>query len=162
MKTIFKQVFNLLLLTTISFAVNAKVELIEGQVRAMPPSVPNTAAYLTLVNHGEHKRLVAVKTSVAKEAQLHTMSMDGGVMKMREVEGFDLPMHGTLSLEPSGNHIMILGLHKPLAIDQEIDLSLIFADGETMEIVLPVKKLKKGHSMSNHHGHEHHHHHGSH
>lgn len=102
MKIIFKQVFNFLLLMTVTFAASAKVQMLEGQVRAMPPSVPNTAAYLTLVNHGPAKQLVAVTSEVAKEAQLHTMSMDNGVMQMREVEGFDIPMHGKLVLEPGG------------------------------------------------------------
>lgn len=158
MKTIFKQVFNFLLLMTITFAASAKVELVEGQVRAMPPSVPNTAAYITLMNHGAAKRLVAVTTPVAKEAQLHTMSMDNGVMQMREVEGFDIPMHGQLALQPGGDHIMILGLHKPLALEQEVELSLAFSDGETMKLVIPVQKIIKGKGMSEHKGHEHHHH----
>ena len=85
------------------------------------------------------------------------MSMDNGVMQMRQVEGFDIPMHGKLALEPSGNHIMILGLYKPLVLEQKIELSLKFADGESMSIVLPVQKIGKGKAMSEHKGHEHHH-----
>lgn len=53
---------------------------------------------------------------------------------------------------------MILGLYKPLAPEQEVELSLSFSDGETMKVISAVQKIVKGKGMSEHKGHEHHHH----
>lgn len=152
MKPIFKQLFNLFILSAVSVSAWAEVSLVEGHVRAMPASVPNTAAYVTLKNDGAAKRLVAASTSVAKEAQLHTMLMEDGVMKMRQVANFEVPKNGQLVLSPSGDHIMILGLHEPLQLEQQITLSLEFDDGEKLTVTLPVMKKVDG-GMSGHHHH---------
>ncbi len=62
---IFKQLFKVILLAGISasaFASNIMLE--QGYIRAMPASVPNTAAYLTLSNHGAATELVSASTPV--------------------------------------------------------------------------------------------------
>src|SRR5690606_31448115 len=127
LKPIFKQMFNCLALSCASFSVLASVIMTEGHVRAMPDTVPNTAAYFTLENHTEKAvRLTGVSTSVAKEAQLHTIIEEQGMVKMRQVEGFDIPSHGRLILSPSGEHVMLLGLKAPLVLDQKVELQLQF------------------------------------
>ena len=73
LKKIFKQVFNLVALMSISFSSLANVMLVDGHVRAMPPSVPNSAAYFTLMNHGPSINLIGVEVAFANEAQLHTI-----------------------------------------------------------------------------------------
>lgn len=126
----------------------------EGHVRAMPDTVPNTAAYFTLENHTEKAvRLTGVSTSVAKEAQLHTIIEEQGMVKMRQVEGFDIPSHGRLILSPSGEHVMLLGLKAPLVLDQKVELQLQFNDGEQMLITLPVSKQAENTAEQEHHHH---------
>ena len=68
----------------------AQVVLVDGYVRAMPATVPNSAAYITIENHGDATRLVAVDAPFATEAQLHTLIEENGMIKMRQVEGFDI------------------------------------------------------------------------
>ena len=154
LKQIFKQLFNIALLSCFSFTAFAQVMLTDGYVRAMPASVPNTAAYITLENHGPATRLVSVTAPFAKEAQLHTLVDENGMIKMRQVDGFDIDSHGSLVLSESGNHIMLLGLHAPLAEDSKVKLTLNFADGQQQVISLPVKK-PAGSAESEHHHHHH-------
>lgn len=155
MKHIFKHAFNLVLLSCTSFSVLANVMLVDGYVRAMPPSVPNTAAYFNLMNHGSAVKLVAVTTDVANEAQLHTLVEENGVVKMRQQPSFNLEEHGHLTLAPSGDHIMLLGLKKPLIVGESVDLTLTFDNGTKQTISLMVSKQE----LANQDGGEHHHHH---
>ncbi|MCL1078319.1 copper chaperone PCu(A)C [Parashewanella spongiae] len=154
--SVFKYSLKLLIVASFTFQVWANdLHLIEGHVRAMPATVPNTAAYFTLENHGAAIRLVAAETPVAKEAQLHTLLEENGIIKMRRVESYDIAEHGKLTLSQSGNHIMIIGLKKPLQLDQKIPLTLTFSDNSSMTIELLVKKM----AMPHDHKHEHKHHH---
>jgi copper(I)-binding protein len=90
---------------------------------------------------------------VAKEAQLHTIIEEQGMVKMRQVEGFDIPSHGRLILSPSGEHVMLLGLKAPLVLDQKVELQLQFNDGEQMSITLPVSKQAENTAEQEHHHH---------
>ncbi len=153
MKRIFKQAFNFLLLSSASFTAFANVALVEGYVRAMPASVPNTAAYFTLENHGPKRQLVAVKADFVKEAQLHTIIEEDGMVKMRQVESFSIPQHGQLTLVESGEHVMLMGLKKPLVSGESVELTLEFDDGSELPISLTVSKQ----DMAKMKGHAHHH-----
>ena len=157
LKAIFKQLFSFLALSVFSFSASAGIMLSEGHVRAMPASVPNTAAYLTLMNHSDDAvTLVSVTTPVAEEAQLHTLVEENGMVKMRQVEGFDIPSHGTLKLQPSGDHIMLLSLTKPLTIGDKVPLVLTFKDGQTHAIELVVEKRSNNDTQESNHHHHHH------
>ncbi|MEG8019573.1 copper chaperone PCu(A)C [Sphingomonas sp. LR55] len=58
------------------------------------------------------------------------MSMDGGVMRMRQlVDGLAVPAGGTATLAPSGNHIMLIGLKSPLKAGERVPATLRFARG---------------------------------
>lgn len=156
MKQIFKHAFNFVLLSCTSFSALANVMLVDGYVRAMPTTVPNTAAYFTLMNHGPEINLVAVETDVAEQAQLHTLVEEGGVIKMRQQAHFTIATHGNLALAPSGDHVMLLGLKQPLQIDQKVDLTLKFDNGTEQVITLKVTKqdaAKQDGEMDHHHHH---------
>ncbi|QYK04678.1 copper chaperone PCu(A)C [Shewanella zhangzhouensis] len=154
LKSIFKHMFNFGLIGLLSMPAMAEIIVKDGFVRAMPPSSPNTAAYFTLENHGPSTELIAVETNIAKEAQLHTLLTENDIVKMRQVEGFDLPSHGTLKLGEQGDHVMLLGLASPLAEGNMVTLLLKFKDGQTLEIKLPVAKA--GNAQADEHHHHHH------
>ncbi|WP_246029039.1 copper chaperone PCu(A)C [Parashewanella tropica] len=131
----------------------ANIHLISGHIRAMPASVPNTAAYLKIMNHGKAVKLVSASTPVAKEVQLHTLLTENGVVKMRQVNDYEIGTHQTLVLKPSGDHIMIIGLKKPLSIGDKVPLTLTFSDGSSNTITLPVQKVSDEDSNHSHHHH---------
>lgn len=155
MKQIFKHVFNLLILMSISFPSLANVSLdknADSYVRAMPPGVPNSAAYFTLENDGPSTKLVGVDVAFANEAQLHTILEEDGMVKMRQMPSFEIPEDGTLTLSESGDHVMLLGLKQPLESGKKVNLTLKFDDGSELPIELTVSKQ----GMANMHNHEHH------
>lgn len=54
------------------------------------------------------------------------MNMDGGVMRMRKLDGVDLPSGGTIALAPGGLHMMLFGLKAPLRAGTSFPLELRF------------------------------------
>ena len=83
--------------------------------RATAANMPTAAVYLTITNKGAGAdRLVAVSVPRAGKASLHQMSMDGGVMRMRALDGgIAIPAGQTVALAPGGTHIMLEGLKRP-------------------------------------------------
>jgi len=74
-------------------------------------------------------KLVSVSTSVAKVSQLHQMTMDNNVMKMKALpNGLELSAGNLVELKPGGYHIMLMDLQKVLEKDSKIDLQLTFED----------------------------------
>ncbi|MDB6002010.1 MAG: hypothetical protein JWP52_3709 [Rhizobacter sp.] len=88
--------------------------------------------YLKLDNQGGADRLLSVTAPVSAKVELHTMSMDGNVMRMREVDGIDLPAGKSVELKPGGMHIMFVDLKAPLKAGDSFPLTLKFQKaGET-------------------------------
>src|SRR5205814_4965088 len=101
-----------LLIGGAAMAQTGQVEIKDAWARATPGKAENGAAYLT-IQSPTADRLVSVSTPVAKKAELHTMSMSGGIMQMRPVAGIDVPGGQPVKLKPGGEHVMLLGLNHP-------------------------------------------------
>src|SRR3954454_16180052 len=86
-------------------APQGQIQVKDAWARATPGKAENGAAYLTIVTPAADK-LVAISTPAAKKTGLHTMTMDGGVMKMRPLDGLDVPANQPVTLKPGGIHIM--------------------------------------------------------
>lgn len=84
--------------------------------------------FMTIVNRGSgDDRLVSASSPIAAEVQLHTMSMDGGVMRMRQVtDGIGIPAKGSVELRPGSFHIMFMGLKRQLRQGERFPVTLRF------------------------------------
>jgi len=104
------------------------LEISQPWARATPKGAETGAGYLTIKNTGSTSdRLVSASLSNAATAQIHQMTMDNGVMKMREVAGgIEINPGETVTLGPNGYHIMFMGLKQPLVKGQTIQGSLSF------------------------------------
>ena len=120
-------------------AQDANVDITDAWARATPGGAQTAAAYVTLVSPAGD-RLTGVSTPAAQKAELHSMTMDGGVMKMRQVDAIDLPAGQAVTLKPGGYHIMLTGLAKPLQEGQSFPLTLTFAKAGPREISVTVQK----------------------
>lgn len=109
-------------------------------VRAVPPMVKTTAAYMQLQSRDKVERfLVDAGTPVAGTVELHMHIHDEGVMRMRRVPHIHLPPGKTVSLEPGGEHIMLFDLNTPLTPGAKVPLTLVFEDGSRKEIEAEVR-----------------------
>src|SRR5438105_2344541 len=88
-----------LLIAGTAWGQTGQVEVKNAWARATPGKAENGAAYLTIVSPAAD-RLTAVSTPEAKSSELHNMTIEGGVMKMRQLTGIDLPAGQPVTLKP--------------------------------------------------------------
>src|SRR5215469_4583469 len=117
----------------------AQLEVSNAWARATPGNAPNGAAYVT-IQSPTGDRLVSASTPVAKKAELHTMSMQGMVMKMRPLSGLDIPPGQPVTLKPGGEHIMLMGLNQPLRPGETFRLTLDFEKAGLRTVTVTVEK----------------------
>ena len=121
------------------------------RIKAVMPGAKVTAGYLDITNNGDDDRLIAVEIKGASKSEIHTMRMDGGVMKMRPLkDGIDLPKGETISLAPGGLHLMFMKLKDFPHEGEMADLTLVFEKAGAISVKAPVKMIKPGHSGHNH------------
>jgi copper(I)-binding protein len=84
------------------------------------------AVYMAFKNTGAADRLLSASTAASGSVEIHSMNMDGGVMRMRRLDGVDLPSSGTAVLAPGGLHMMLFGLKAPLRAGESFPLELRF------------------------------------
>jgi copper(I)-binding protein len=109
--------------------------------RTTVPGQASGAVYLTLENTGKNTdKLVAVSTPIARTAELHSMSMDGNVMKMREVRNMEIKPAAKLAIMPGdGYHIMLTGLKQPLKAGDKFPLTLTFEKAGKLDVSVVVE-----------------------
>jgi hypothetical protein len=129
-----------LVLVGAALAQTGQVEVSNAWARATPGKAENGAAYLTILSPTTD-RLVSVSSPVAKKAELHTMSMAGMVMQMRPLAGLDIPAGRPVTLKPGGEHIMLLGLDRPLQEGESFPLTLNFERAGPLSVTAVVQKL---------------------
>ena len=99
------------------------------------------AIYLTINNHtDQEERLIRASVSGCGVIELHAMSMDGDLMRMRPVEGgaIVIPAGGTLELKPGGVHLMCIGKTGEFAVGATVPVTLEFARAGTLEVVAEI------------------------
>lgn len=121
-------------------AQTGQLEIDNAWARATPGGAAIGAAYVTIRSPTADK-LVAASAPVAKKAELHTMSMEGMVMKMRPIAGLDIPAGQAVTLSPGGTHIMLVGLAKPLKTGQTFPLTLTFEKAGSRTVNVTVEKI---------------------
>lgn len=113
--------------------------VVDPWTRATASAGGTGAGYMTLINDGEQAdRLVAARSPAAAVVELHTHSMDGGVMRMRPVEAIDVPAGGTVALQPGGLHIMFIDTAEPFRPGSPVPLTVEFERAGEVELMLPV------------------------
>lgn len=123
----------------------ADIEVHGAYARSSGPTAMAGAAFMELRNTGaEDDRLIAVRSDVAKRAELHRhIAGDDGVMRMREADdGFAIPAGGTHRLGRGGDHVMFMGLTTRFEDGMTFPLTLVFekAGDVVVEVVVDLER----------------------
>jgi len=144
MKNVRNLVTALVLSCSAVAAIAGDVTVSEPWVRGTVAAQKATGAFMGLTA-AKPMRLVGASSPAAPAVEVHEMSMENDVMKMRPVAGIDLPAGQMVALKPGGYHIMLMGLTAPLHAGASVPLTLSFeaADGtrEEVQIEAPVREL---------------------
>jgi hypothetical protein len=161
-------VFSLLRLSrfflTLTLAISSAVAIAKDNVsienawvRPTTPGQDVGAAYMTF-NSQQDVTLISVSSDATTSVEIHSMSMQNGVMKMRMLESLAIKAGKPYKLEPGGFHLMLFDLKKPLTAGQHVNFELTFRTGNT-EFKQLIKAPIKTPADTEDHDHGHHHHH---
>jgi len=117
---------------------------IQGFAYPTAPQQANGAVFLTIHNNaGTPLRILEAQSDIAETVELHTHTTDGDTMMMREVEFFEIPALTQQKADPTGDHIMLLGLKQQLNKDTTFPLRLKLEKGGDVKIDVQVKFLEQ-------------------
>lgn len=122
-------------------------------MRATPGGAHVAGGYVRITNTGSTAdRLVGASVPIAGHGEVHEMSMEGGVMKMRPVEG-GIPIEpgAAVELKPGGFHLMFMDLREPAKEGESVRGTLTFARAGTVEVTFQVGGLGAQGPASGHH-----------
>jgi periplasmic copper chaperone A len=109
--------------------------------RATPKGATVAAGYMTITNKGTSAdRLVGVSSPAAGNAEIHEMSMDNGVMKMRPLaNGVEIKPAATVELKPSSYHVMFVGIRQPFQQGTRVKGTLTFEKAGPVDVEFVVE-----------------------
>jgi copper(I)-binding protein len=134
------------------------IHISDPWARATPKGASSGAAYMTIANSGTASdRVNCVSSDISAQCQIHTMTMDNGVMKMRPVEGgLEIKPGETVTLKPSGLHMMLMDLKHALKQGDTVEATLQFDKAGTVKVMFPVAAIGAtapgGNGMMENHG----------
>lgn len=134
-------------LIAIAMPAAAQVAVTEPWVRGTVTGQKATGAFMQIKSPTDTS-LVGVSSPVAKIVEVHSMKMEGGVMKMNAVSKVAVPAGQALELKPGGYHVMLVDLVAPLKDGDTVPLKLTFEDKagkkETVDVKAVVRPLAAG------------------
>jgi copper(I)-binding protein len=121
-------------------AQNSSEILIEhAYLRATIPGTSISSSYMEIENKGEKTvTLLSVSSNVSPQIEIHQHTMSDGMMRMRKLNSIDIDAKERVKLQPSGLHLMLFDVKKPLKAQQEGELTLHFSNKVSVTTQVPV------------------------
>ena len=143
------------LLAGCSLSAIAQTKVEDAWVRTSVPGQPSSGAFMRVTADSDSK-LLSVSSPAAKDVQIHEMSMTNDVMRMGPVDSVALPAGKTVSLDPDGYHVMLMGLVKQIKEGDQVPLTLTVENDkgvrETIEVQAPARAMMEKMDMGHDHG----------
>jgi periplasmic copper chaperone A len=119
--------------------------------RATPAGAQVAAGYAIIRNTGtELDRLIGVTTSSASRAELHEMSVQNGIMTMRQLtDGVVIPPHQEIVFAPGSYHIMLQDLKQSLKAGDSFTGTFTFEKAGKIDVTFKVEPMA-AQSMDHH------------
>ena len=116
--------------------------VVEGAWACLSPMMAgNGAAYMVIRNMGRtDDALIGAASDVAETVELHETTMEGDMAGMHPVEAIPVPAGGSVTLEPGGYHVMLIGLKQELQTGQMITLTLTFEKAGQITVQAEVRE----------------------
>ena len=122
----------------------AQVIVTDAWVRGTVPGQKATGAFMQL-SSATDQTLVAASSTSAKFVEIHEMTMERGVMKMRAIDTLEIRAGQTVEMQTGGHHLMLLDLRAPLKVGDTVLITLTWQDKAgrktTQDLTASVKPL---------------------
>lgn len=147
------------LLTTMGFGVASEYK-IDGIViehpftRATPPKARVAGGYMKITNNGSQMdRLVGGAAAFSKRVEIHEMSMENDVMRMRPLpDGLEIAPGATVELKPGSYHMMFMSISEPMQQGAKHTVTLRFEKAGEIDLEIAVESMNAGAKGGMNHG----------
>jgi periplasmic copper chaperone A len=111
--------------------------------RATPGGAKIAGGYLKITNNGAAAdRFIGTKSDVSDRVEIHEMSMNDSVMKMRPLpNGLEIKPGETVELKSGGYHLMFMDLKQPLKPGDTFKATLQFEKAGSLDVNFNVRAL---------------------
>jgi len=122
--------------------------------RAMPDAARVGSGFMEINNQGQAAdRLLAVRSNIAERIEIHSMEMEGEVMKMRALdEGLEISSQSHVVLKPGGYHLMFFNPQTQFKQGDHFQAELVFEKAGSVAVTFDIKALG---SKTDQHDHAH-------
>ncbi len=127
-----------LLAITVTAWAQTTVKVEDAWVRGTIATQKATGAFMRLTPSA-NARLVEAKSPVAGVVEIHEMTLEKDIMKMRQIPGLDLAADRTMELKPGGYHVMLMDLKQPLKGGEQVPITLVFEDDAKKRFTQDIK-----------------------
>lgn len=143
----------LVALSLLSTAMAAPAVDVEAPwVREAPPSSTVLAAYMVVRNNGDTQYTITrIESPDFRDARIHRTVVDDGVAKMLPVEQLPVPVHGSVTLEPGGLHLMLFDPLRTLHEGDSVTLVIHVSTGDSVTVQAPVVRNNSETDHAHHH-----------
>lgn len=145
-------------ITVITLPAHAQVTVKDPWVRATVSQQKATGAFMQITS-AQDARLVEAKSPVAGVVEVHEMSMEKDVMKMRAIPELALPAGKAVELKPGGYHVMLMDLKQQMKEGGTVPLTLVIEGKDkkrsTVEVKASIKPLTTAAPAKMDHQHKH-------
>jgi copper(I)-binding protein len=122
-------------------ALSGPIEIIEPWAEPTAGGVTTGGGYLSIVNNQEQAdSLIGASSPRAGRISLHEMSMDGAIMRMREVAELEIARGERLDLTSGHYHLMFETIDAPFVEGETIVVTLTFRRRGDVEVEFPVRR----------------------
>jgi periplasmic copper chaperone A len=136
-----RKMVSVIILWLAAGAAQAQITVQDAWARATPPGAKIAAGYLVVRNAGGTDHLVSVSSPAAQRVETHISVTEGGITRMREVKGYDVPANGTLELKAGGSHLMFVNIKAPFKEGTRVPATLRFQRAGDIKVVFAVRPL---------------------
>lgn len=128
----------LLLLIVSAVAEAAELEVKDARLRLLPGDLP-AGGYFSLSNVGSQSVvLVGAESAAYERVMMHRSTEKDGMASMEQVLQLELAPGQTVNFVPGSYHLMLMKRREPLAIGEELSVTLLFADGFRLPVTFQV------------------------
>lgn len=119
------------------------IKITHPWTRATPDGARVAGGFMKVTNTGpQADRLIGGTFVAAKRVEIHEMTMEGSVMKMRELaRGLEIKPGETVELKPGGFHIMFMDLTAPIKQGANLKGALVFERAGTIEVTYQIEAM---------------------
>ena len=121
--------------------------LVISSARVLPPfpGKDTAAGYMSITNHSKtDDKLVSVSSPISGAVEIHNHIQEGGVMKMRKIDGIEIKAGQTVELKPGSFHLMMFKANLPEG-QSDVSLTLNYENAPSVTMIVPVEGRGESH-----------------